>query len=114
MFCEPETGDTGVDHLALWVRSNVYPFGSGLHFDAGAGYALGLQSFVIDSTPRPTGTRVRLEVTGGPALSLGAGYEGMVNNRWYFGLGGRQIWFVGSELKGSATEGFVTVGMRTD
>lgn len=38
--CGPETGATDVDHLALWFRSNVYPFAGGLHLDGGAGYAV--------------------------------------------------------------------------
>lgn len=57
---------------------------------------------------------VRTDIVGAPALSLGAGYEGMIANRWYFGLGGRQVWFVGTDLKGAATEGFVRLGMRVD
>jgi hypothetical protein len=109
-----ETGRTDIDQYAVWFRSNVYPFGSDLHLDAGAGFALGLQRFVLEESPQPAASPVRLDVRGGPALSLGAGYEGLIGNRWYFGLGGRQIWFVGSELKGAATEGFVTLGMRID
>lgn len=55
-----------------------------------------------------------MDVTGGPVFSLGGGYEGLLNNRRYWGVGARQMWFAVAPLKGSATEGFVTLGLRVD
>jgi hypothetical protein len=102
--CLPDTGYTRVNAYGVWLRSSLYPVPEfGLHLDAALGAALGHQRYDYHSS----------DTHAGPAYSLGAGWEGMPDERWIFGFGGRHTRYVSAAFSGSNTEGFMTFGMRT-